>query len=240
MKLENRAVVEGDPDVVFAMLNDPERIVGCVPGGALTGRDGDAWVGGVTVKVGPISAAYAGTVRFLDIDEAARSLRLVARGADTRGSGDAEAEVTVRVEAVPAGAELLIDTDLLIRGKLAQFGKGAIGAVSSRILQQFAVELGRLAAQDGAPVSSPAPALTTAPAGPRAPAPVAAPAPSTAAELNAFSLVVAPLLKEYGRPVALVALGLVHGWVLGRAVTIERFYRSTAADRQTPLTAIRR
>jgi hypothetical protein len=38
--------------------------------------------------------------------------------------------------------------------------------------------------------------------------------------------VVAPLLKQYGRPAALVALGWAHGWVLGRALTIERFYRT--------------
>ncbi|MCZ2837324.1 SRPBCC family protein [Modestobacter sp. VKM Ac-2985] len=230
MKLENRAVVQADADVVFGMLNDPEAIVGCVPGGALTGRDGDAWAGGVTVKVGPITAAYAGTVRFVDVDEAGRSLRLVARGADTRGSGDAEAEVVVRVQPVDGGSELLIDTDLLIRGKIAQFGKGAIAAVSTRILQQFAAELGRLAAQDGSPATAPAPT----PAGSRSPTPVGttvapdlAPARPAASELNAFSLVIGPVLKEYGRPVALVAFGLLQGWVLGRAVTIERFYRST-------------
>jgi hypothetical protein len=84
-----------------------------------------------------------------------------------------------------------------------------------------------LAAQEGGgAAASPAPVPATAPAGSRAPAPAPAPATPAAAELNAFSLVVGPLLKEYGRPVALVALGLVHGWVLGRAVTIERFYRS--------------
>lgn len=224
MKLENRAVVDAAPDVVFAMLNDPEAIVGCVPGGALTGRDGDAWAGGVTVKVGPITAAYAGTVRFVDVDEVHRSLRLVARGADTRGSGDVEAEVLVRVRPAATGAELLIDTDLLIRGKIAQFGKGAITAVSTRILQQFAGELGRLAAGSTAP-AAPADVPTSAPAPAAAAAPVMAAAP-TPTELNAFSLVFVPVLKQYARPVALVAFGLLQGWVFGRAVTIERFHRA--------------
>ena len=229
MKLTNQAVVEAAPDVVFALLNDPEAIVGCVPGASLTGRDGDAWVGGVTVKVGPITASYAGTVRFVDVDEAGRCLRLVGRGADTRGSGDVEAEVVVRVQPMGSGSELLIDTDLLIRGKIAQFGKGAIGAVSSKILQQFAVELGRLATSGGTPTPADAPApATTSPAA--SGTPTAAPTPAAARpapELNAFSLIVAPVFKQYGKPAALLALGLAQGWLLGRAVTIERFYRST-------------
>jgi carbon monoxide dehydrogenase subunit G len=234
VKLENRATVAADPDVVFEMLNNPQQIVGCIPGGALTGRDGDAWAGGVTVKVGPITAAYSGTVRFLDVDSSTRSMRLVARGADTRGSGDAEAEVAIQVEPAAEGSRLLIDTDLLIRGKLAQFGKGAIATVSSKILNQFATELGRLAANGGAgPEAStdmPAGAQQGSPtrtAASARPLPSAAPAPASAPELNAFSLVIGPLLKAYGRPAALLTLGLVHGWVMGRAITIERFYRST-------------
>src|SRR5690606_29858764 len=105
----------------------------------------------VKVKVGPITAAYAGTVRFLEVDAVKRQLRLHARGADTHGSGDAEAEVFLEVRTAGDGAELNLTTDLVIRGKIAQFGKGAIAAVSDRILQQFAQNLGDLLqAQDAA------------------------------------------------------------------------------------------
>ncbi|MEK8143077.1 SRPBCC domain-containing protein [Streptomyces sp. M10(2022)] len=69
---------------MFALVNDVERVVTCMPGAALEGRDGDAWKGGVKVKVGPITAAYAGTVRFLDVDSEKRQLRLQARGRHPR------------------------------------------------------------------------------------------------------------------------------------------------------------
>ncbi|NDZ78511.1 SRPBCC family protein, partial [Streptomyces sp. SID10853] len=148
MQLTNTVPVKAPPDEVFALMNDVERVASCMPGAAIEGQEGDSWHGKVKVKVGPITAAYAGTVRFLEVDAGRRLLRVQARGADTHGSGDAEAAATIVVEEAPDGALLRLSTDLVIRGKIAQFGKGAIGAVSDRILQQFARNLGSLLDQD--------------------------------------------------------------------------------------------
>jgi carbon monoxide dehydrogenase subunit G len=206
MRLTSTVPVKAAPDAVFTLISDVQRVASCMPGAALEGRDGDAWRGNVTVKVGPITAAYAGTVRFLEVDADKRVLRVHASGADTRGSGDAEAEVFLEVVPDPAGAQLRLATDLVIRGKIAQFGKGAIATVSDRILQQFAQNLGNLLTsqpQSGAP----APADTVA----------ASPAASAApAELNGLSLIAGPLLKKYGPVIAALALGFVPGWLLGR------------------------
>ncbi|PAZ12336.1 carbon monoxide dehydrogenase [Streptomyces sp. SA15] len=148
MQLTNSVLVEASPDEVFALMNDVERVASCMPGAALDGQDGDAWRGKVKIRVGPISASYAGTVRFLEVDAERRRLRAQARGADIHGSGDAEAEVSLEVLAAPEGALLQLSTDLVIRGKIVQFGKGAIVTVSDRILQQFARNLGSLLDRD--------------------------------------------------------------------------------------------
>jgi carbon monoxide dehydrogenase subunit G len=202
MQLTNTVPVDAAPDAVFALLSDVQRVASCMPGAALEGRDGDAWRGTVKVKVGPITAAYAGTVRFLEVDSDKRVLRVHARGADTHGSGDAEAEVFLEVVATPDGARLNLDTDLLIRGKIAQFGKGAIAAVSDRILQQFAQNLGALLLS---PEGAAAPATATE-----------ATQLAASAELNGLSLIAGPLLKKYGPVVAALALGFIPGWLLGR------------------------
>jgi carbon monoxide dehydrogenase subunit G len=207
MRLTNTVPVKAAPDAVFTLISDVPRVASCMPGAALEGRDGDAWRGTVKVKVGPITAAYAGTVRFLEVDADKRVLRVHASGADTHGSGDAEAEVILEVVPDPAGAQLRLATDLVIRGKIAQFGKGAIATVSDRILQQFAQNLGNLLtsqSQSGAP----APADTAAAA-----APTASAAP---AELNGVSLIAGPLVKKYGPVIAALALGFVSGRLLGR------------------------
>ncbi|MFI5658266.1 SRPBCC family protein [Streptomyces sp. NPDC051684] len=214
MQLTNTVVVNAAPDAVFALVSDVEKVASCMPGAALDGRDGDTWRGAVKVKVGPISAAYAGTVRFLEVDAEKRRLRVHASGADTHGNGDAEAEVILDIGEDPAGARLELGTDLLIRGKLAQFGKGAIATVSDRILQQFAQNLGNLlldqgpgAAASPAAVSQHAATTTTAPPATAAPAP---------AELDGLSLVAGPLLAKYGPVAAGLAVGLFQGWMLGK------------------------
>ncbi|MGW5866610.1 SRPBCC family protein [Streptomyces sp. NPDC055239] len=211
MQLTNSVPVKASPDEVFALMNDVERVASCMPGAALEGRDGDAWQGSVKIKVGPISAAYAGTVRFLEVDPQGRRLRVQARGADTHGSGDAEAEVALEVLAAPEGALLQISTDLVIRGKIAQFGKGAIATVSERILQQFARNLGSLLDQDRTP--TPAASSSGLPsAAPRATLP-AAPAES---ELDGLSMLLGPAAAKYGVVAGAFAFGLFEGWLLGR------------------------
>jgi carbon monoxide dehydrogenase subunit G len=186
MQLNNTVPVKAPPGEVFTLVNDVERVVSCMPGAALEGRDGDAWQGRVKVKVGPITAAYAGTVRFVEVDEERRTLRVQARGADTHGSGDAEAAVRLEVAETAEGSELRLETDLVIRGKIAQFGKGAVATVSDKILQQFARNLGTLLDQDRARQATPgaAPGQEAAQGGVHAPGTGsgAVPAPADAAQ----------------------------------------------------------
>ena len=251
MQLTNAVPVKATPDEVFALVNDVERVVSCMPGAALDGQDEDgAWRGRVKVKVGPITAAYSGTVRFLEVDSASRRLRVQARGADAHGNGDAEAEAALEVAEAADGAELRITTDLVIRGKIAQFGKGAVASVSQKILQQFAKNLGNLIVEDRAagarpaqaPLPGPAAGAPTAPtAGTSAPgtaaasttaptAPAAAPVQHTASpasasdagELNGLSMVVGPALRKYGPVAGAFAFGLFEGWLLGRVLTREK------------------
>jgi carbon monoxide dehydrogenase subunit G len=174
MILDNTVDVPADPDAVFALVNDVERVARCLPGATLEGQDGDdTYRGSVKVKVGPISAAYAGTVRFLEVRPDERRLRLTARGADAHGSGDAEAEVDLSVVPSSAGSTLRVHSDLVVRGKIAQFGKGAITTVSSRLLDQFARNL-------RAQLEAPAPpaGAAGAPAGPASGAAVAGAGPA--------------------------------------------------------------
>lgn len=212
MQLTNTVPVKASPDEVFRLMNDVQRVASCMPGAALDGQDGDVWQGRVKIKVGPIGAAYAGTVRFLEIDAERRRLRVHARGADTHGSGDAEADVTLEVVAAPEGALLQLSTDLVIRGKIAQFGKGAIASVSDRLLQQFAQNLGSLLDQDR--VSTASQPVTSQPA-------VSQSAVSQSAlpqdsELDGLALLLGPAAAKYAVVAGAFAFGLFEGWLLGR------------------------
>ncbi|GAA5153943.1 SRPBCC family protein [Amycolatopsis dongchuanensis] len=215
MILENEMTLPADPDTVFALINDVERVAGCLPGATLDGNDGDAYLGRVKVKVGPITAAYSGRVRFTEVVPAERRLRLSARGADSHGGGDAEAEVTLVVREAPGGASVELRTDLSLRGKLAQFGKSAIGAVSGRLLDEFARNL---AGQLTAPEALPAKETTVSQPG--------------GESLDGLAMLVPPGVKRYVPVVAAAALGLFQGWLLGRIRTQDKLIKELQRARR--------
>lgn len=210
MHLTNEVVLPAEPERVFTLINDVERVAPCMPGATLEGKSGaDAYQGRVKVKVGPISAAYSGTIRFMDVDRGGHRLVLDAKGTDQHGSGNAEAKVEVSVRPHEQGSVLTLDTDLVIRGKVAQFGGGALGDVSQKLMEQFARNLSGLltepAAQDTVertpqhPASAPQDSDAAVSAAPEA-------------ELDGLSLVAVPLAKR----AAPVVAGIVAGWVAGR------------------------
>jgi carbon monoxide dehydrogenase subunit G len=199
MRLTNEVTLATPADQLFAALTDVERVAPCLPGASLEGREGDFYRGVVRVKVGPISAAYRGTVRFLEIDRNARRVVLDARGSDPTGSGNAEAKVIAQVRPIDRGSVLALDTDVLISGKVAQFGRGVLGDISQRLMQQFAQNLGERLAGG---VSDRAPSAT-------APASV----PST--ELDAWSMLAVPILKRAAPFAASFAVGVAFGLALG-------------------------
>ncbi|WP_263248038.1 SRPBCC family protein [Saccharopolyspora rosea] len=215
MRLSNEVVLPAAPDEVFALLGDVERVAPCLPGATLEGREGDdSYRGRVRVKVGPISASYRGTVRFLEVDESGNRLVLDARGSDEHGSGGAEAKVQVRVRPHDEGSLLSLDTDLVIRGKVAQFGRGALGTVSQQLMEKFARNLGGLLTE--APAESATPAESAAPVEPAARTAAPAEAPQAdGGELDGISLVALPLLKRAAPVAAALATGFLAGRLLG-------------------------
>ncbi|HEV7524689.1 MAG TPA: carbon monoxide dehydrogenase, partial [Acidimicrobiia bacterium] len=58
-------------------------------------------------------------------------------GRDTRGQGNAKATIVVTMTAEGAGTKVDVATDLSITGKVAQFGRGVLVDVSSKLMGQF-------------------------------------------------------------------------------------------------------
>ncbi|HEV7976294.1 SRPBCC family protein [Amycolatopsis sp.] len=214
MILDNDITIHAHPDVVFTLINDVERVVTCLPGASLAGRDGDTYRGSVKVKVGPITAEYSGTVKFFDVNDEQRTLRLQAEGTEGRGSGDAEALIDLSVEPAPDGALLRLRTDMLVRGKIAQFGKGAISTVSTRLLGQFAANLAGLLDAPGTGPAAPTSLSATVPtANNGTPPPTAA---HSDAELDGLAMLLGPAGKKYLALAGVFVFGLFEGWLLGR------------------------
>lgn len=144
MELKNSFTVATSLEEAWAVLTDVERIAPCLPGAELTEVEGDEYRGTVKVKVGPITAQYKGTARLTERDESTRRAVLEAKGRDTRGQGNAEAKVTAELSDAGDGRTRVdLVTDLTVTGKVAQFGRGVLADVSSKLLAQFVDNLER-------------------------------------------------------------------------------------------------
>jgi hypothetical protein len=133
----------------WRILLDIERIAPCMPGAQLQEVEGDEYRGIVKVKVGPITAQYKGIARIVEADEAAHRMSIRAEGRDTRGQGNAAANVTATLTPEGNGTTVAIDTDLQVTGKVAQFGRGVMADVSSKLLGEFVERLHSTVLADG-------------------------------------------------------------------------------------------
>ena len=99
----------------------------CLPGAAITGHDEDGtYHGTFTVKLGPMTAAYNGTIKIEDADEATHTATLEAKGTDKRGQGGANATIVNTLSEHDGGTPRRRRHRLHITGRLAQFGRGGM------------------------------------------------------------------------------------------------------------------
>jgi uncharacterized protein len=143
------------PEVLDALL-DAGTVAACLPGSRLIGEVADStYAGELHLRIGPMHAVYAGTVRLDNADRDAGTATLHASGWERGGQGRADASVTLRVESRGAGTRVLISADLMIRGQVAEYAPGAIGHVGQRLVEQFAGNVEQLLATQAGVIPAP-------------------------------------------------------------------------------------
>lgn len=141
-QLVNEFIVNRSIDEAWPIICDLEQIAPCLPGAQLDEIEGEIHRGTVKVKLGAITAQFKGEAVFVARDDAAHTATMKAKGRDTGGRGNAEAEISASAEALsPTSTRCTVTTDLMITGKVAQFGRGIMGDVSKKLMDQFADNL---------------------------------------------------------------------------------------------------
>ena len=136
--MENEFTVEAPVEQAWETLLDLERITPCLPGAALEEESGDEYKGTMTIRLGPVTQKYNGTVSFEETDEESRRAVLKADGKDARGQGTASATITSTLSEEDGGTKVHVETDMHLTGKAAQFGRGVQQEVATKLINQFA------------------------------------------------------------------------------------------------------
>ncbi len=144
MKIDYEFTVGVPVDQAWSRMLDLEKIAPCLPGAAIQEEIGDGeYAGTMKVEIGPITVSYKGTVKFEETDESAHRAVLQATGREARGQGTATATIVSTLREEGDGTRVNVETDMMLTGRVAQFGRGLAQDVAKRMLDEFAVCLER-------------------------------------------------------------------------------------------------
>jgi carbon monoxide dehydrogenase subunit G len=209
VKLEQSFEVDAPLEHVWSALIDVERVAPCLPGAAISSRNEDgSYDGTFTIKIGPTTASYAGSLRMEELDETSHSATMQANGTDKRGQGGASATIVSRLKDLGDDrTQVEVDTDYRITGRLARFGRGGmIEDISERLLKDFGRCLQESLGGEG-PVPDEG-AVEAEPAAPPAGAEAEEPAPHPGPPFDAGALVTSVLAQRLRRNPLPAAIGL--------------------------------
>lgn len=126
--IEKAFEVDRSPEEVWDFLVDPERVVECLPGAKLIRAvDERTYEGEIGVRLGPIGATFAGTIRFDALDRDGLRVEMSGQGKDRRGAGSVRMSMRSQLEALDGGGtRVSVSQTVNLTGRLASFGRGGV------------------------------------------------------------------------------------------------------------------
>jgi uncharacterized protein len=119
-------------------LNDPQVLKTCIPGCEKVEPTGDSqYAIAMAVKVGPVSAKFAGKIQLLDV-MAPNSYTLSFEGSGgAAGFGKGSAKVNLAPPAEGSGCELSYTAQAQVGGRIAQVGQRLVDGVARSMADDF-------------------------------------------------------------------------------------------------------
>jgi carbon monoxide dehydrogenase subunit G len=130
-------------DEAWAALTDVNRVAEAIPGAVVESVADDVTTGQLTVKVGPMSVRYGGTLAVQSQTPEAGVAVLRAQGTDARDGSEATGSIAVTVTPDDADTTLVaLSAALDVNGRIARFGPGVLRDVGERMVGQLAASFG--------------------------------------------------------------------------------------------------
>jgi carbon monoxide dehydrogenase subunit G len=136
MNIEGQFVFEGITSAaVWNFLTDPGRIAQCLPGCEKLLETGDnVYEMTLKIKVGPVSGAFAGTIRVHELHPVS-DFQMSVSGSGAPGFVKGEGRITL--EQSESGAQVRYSGDASAGGVIASVGQRMIGGAARMVIDQF-------------------------------------------------------------------------------------------------------
>jgi uncharacterized protein len=137
MIIEDTFTVEAPIQKVWDFFLDFEQMGKCMPGAEVRQTDPGNFEGDLKVKVGPLGAAFSGTVTITE--QMPPNTITAAVKAKDKGTGSmAQGEFSSSLRRIdPGTTEVSYRIDVTIRGKIGQFGQTVIQDTARRLTAEF-------------------------------------------------------------------------------------------------------
>ena len=137
MELTQSRAIGVPSHAVWAALNDPQVLKGCIPGCESLERTSDTeWRAVVATRIGPVQARFTGRVQLADIvAPTSYTLRFEGQGG-AAGFANGDAKVTL-APAENNATTLSYDVKAQVGGKIAQIGSRLIDGAAAKIADEF-------------------------------------------------------------------------------------------------------
>jgi carbon monoxide dehydrogenase subunit G len=174
VEIEKVLVAPATPEVVWALLLDPQVMGGCVPGmQSIEVLSPTEYLAVMHVKISFVSARFKLKTRIVE-QRAPEYLRTEGTGEDASVASSLKQQSEISLTALPDGAtELRMKVKVDVLGRLGSFGLSVMKTKADRLWDEFGQNLlARLAPPapasrdhvDTAPAAAPAPAVVAEPA----------------------------------------------------------------------------
>lgn len=148
MKFQHQVTTKASREALWAVLQDFPSVARCLPGVEEVRKiSDDTYEGTLRIRIGPIGLRMAGTVE-VEQDEDAGLWRMTAQALDQRVGGGAKAIIEAVIsEPEPGVAGLDIQAEVQFIGRLGEMGQPLIRRKADSMINEFAQNLERLAAE---------------------------------------------------------------------------------------------
>jgi carbon-monoxide dehydrogenase small subunit len=158
-QLSQHFVLDHPPAAVWALLSDIETLARCLPGLRLEGPpEGDRVAGHLDLKLGPITARFAGEGQ-LRLSPAEQRLEVEGRGVDRKGGSNVTGSLACWIApaaTAPTATTVHLDLAYALTGPLAQIGRGGIARdLARRLGEMFAQNMDRHLSDPGGALPAP-------------------------------------------------------------------------------------
>lgn len=165
MELQQTFLLPFARDAVWRCFHDTEGVVACLPGASLSAPPQDGRLPlTMTIKLGPIVAAFAGEGE-MRLDDADYRGAVTGTGADRKSGSRVKGEAAFSLHDVEDASgnpatRVDIAVDYAIAGSLAQFSRGGIvRELAGRLTESFAANLRRKLEAEAGPAAPAAPTV---------------------------------------------------------------------------------